>query len=74
MATLQELKNKNDFHRNYLIILEFLIFVYKLSSKIKIDIKVLSGIWSLIKGDAEKQKEFYRWANEIMKCDQSFDC
>lgn len=54
-------------------ILDFLLSVYKMSYKVKIHLNIMIDTWNLLEGNEDKEREFYRWANDLTKCDQGIE-
>jgi len=44
-----------------------------MSYKIKIQVKTLKVFWEELKDCPDKKLEFYKWANDVLKCDQGIE-
>lgn len=53
--------------------LNFQLFIVKLSIRIKIKLENLRQIWKELKGENSLKVDYYHWLNQIMECDQGIE-
>ena len=67
----------NKENKNYWVLVEevlaFLLSIFKLSSKFKITITLIKNIFEEIQNIEELKKQYFKWVQELLKCDQSIE-
>lgn len=53
--------------------LNFQLFIVKLSIRIKIKLENLRKIWEELKNENSLKFDYYQWLNQIMECDQGIE-
>ena len=71
-VVIQAIKKSTDGLSDNIVteVLSLLGFIYKLSYKVKIVVSTLWDIWHAMKDNLEKKKEYYKWVNGLIGCEQ----